>query len=136
MAALCEGRSDVSSGTAPPSAPPVSPIVTASAMNCGPDGIPRGCGRPGCEECSTNVVNGSLPEEIIGYLFKPISIAFMHAAPSAKVPELAADLRRLGAYVAIIVVESGERLNQQLSTCELRQAMTAEPTAKELYMGV
>ena len=81
------------------------------------------------------MVNGSLPEEIIGYLFKPISIAFMHAAPSAKVPELAADLRRLGAYVAIIVVESGERLNQQLSTCELRQAMTAQPTAKELSSG-
>ena len=31
--------SDVQSGTAPPSGPPVSPIDTASAMNWGPDGI-------------------------------------------------------------------------------------------------
>ena len=53
MAASCEAGSaavtvsDVSSGTAPPSGPPVSPIDTASAMNWGPDRIrldrgPRG----------------------------------------------------------------------------------------------
>ena len=70
--------------------------------------------------------------KILGLLSEPISVALMHAAPPAKVPELAAHLRGLGACVTIIVVESGARgLLQQLYTSELLQAMTSRPTPKE-----
>ena len=68
---------------------------------------------------------------------KPIGVALMHAAPPAKVPELAGHLRGRGADVTIIVVESGARgLLQQLYTSELLQAMTSRPTPKEEERGV
>ena len=122
--------------------PPMPPIVTESAMNWGQCLLRLNRGADGCSpavaagagrasgEGSTNMAAGSLPEERNG-----ITMAIMHAQPSAKVPELAECLRRLRADVTVIVVESGERLNQQLSNYELHQAMTAEPTANELYRG-
>ena len=87
------------------------------------------------EYCSSASVVDAISaacSDALGHVSKPISVALTHAAPSAKVPELAKHLRGLGASVTIIVVESGARGTfEKRFTSELHEAMTSVPTAKE-----
>ena len=72
-------------------------------------------------------VRSAARSEILGLVSEPISVALMHAAPPAKVPEIAEYLRYWAAHVTIIVLESGARGNlQQLYTSELHEAKEAD----------